>query len=637
MVRTIIFAITVTLLCSFSHNVIPQPNRMEMHSGRHNPEKGATRVYMDDSIPAEGYLLTITRDSVIIGAGTEAGVFYAWQTVEQLRDPKTGMLPCVEIEDAPRFPWRGFMLDVSRHFFDMDFVKKQIDAISAIKLNTLHLHLTDAAGWRIEIDRYPLLTEMAAWRSGDTWQEWADGGARYLREGDSEAYGGYFTKEELREIVQYAAERYVTVVPEFEMPSHSEEVLAAYPELGCTGEPYRHSDFCIGKEETFEFIENVLTEIMEIFPSQYIHIGGDEASKQAWKECPACRKRMVEEGLKDVDELQSYMIRRVGRFLHGHGRTLVGWDEIMQGGADSTAVVMAWRGEDQGAKSALQGHPTVMTPGAYCYFDTYQDAPYRLPAAMGGYHPLSKVYSFEPVPEEIAEGAAVNILGLQGNMFAEFIPTESHAETMIYPRLFAIAEVGWTQPALKDYEDFHRRALLHVEQMREDGYSPFDLANEYGNRPEARGILKHLGYGCPVKYDCTYYPTYTAGGDTALTDGVRGSWTYSDKRWQGFISRKHLDVTIDLGKVRKIKSVTADFMQICGPGVFHPAEIIVSVSDDGENFTELSHVTRDIVRDNVLSFVNEGWHGRAKARYVRFQAIRSKHGGFIFTDEIVIR
>ena len=606
----------------------------------------------------ESYVLDVTMDSVIIEAGDSAGLFYAWQTLSQLAGFPLGVaetvpgqgyflqatdsvrIPCVTVRDRPRFAWRGYMQDVSRHFFDMDFLKKQIDAMAALKLNRLHLHLTDAAGWRVEIDRYPLLTSLAAWREGDLWKDWWFGERKYLPEGTPRAYGGYYTKEQLRELVRYAADRYVTIVPEIEMPSHSEEVLTAYPELSCTGEPYKHSDFCIGKEATFEFLENVLTEIMDIFPSQYIHIGGDEASKKAWAECPLCQARMKALGLTHMDELQSYMIRRIGTFLESHGRTLVGWDEIMQGGADSAAVVMAWRGVDQGVRAAEGGNRTIMSPGAFCYFDTYQDDPSTLPPAMGGYTPLSKVYSFEPVPDGLNPEAASNIIGVQANLWCEYIPAEEHAELMIYPRLYALAEVAWSPASGRDYGDFHRRALVLCERMRADGYNVFDLAREVGDRPASQQSVEHLARDCKVIYNAPYNATYAAGGDTALTDGLHGGWTYGDGRWQGFISRDRLDVTVDLGRLTEVRSVEADFIQVCGPEVFLPVEVVISASEDGSEFRELRRITREVVRDDRVTFVTDGWHAAdasVPARYIRVQARSGQFGGWVFTDEIVVR
>ncbi len=642
------------------HRIIPRPVSIHFTSGVYDPAAASSacpdvRINPSPGAVSGAYRLRVTPGGVQVEAADSAGAFYAMQTLEALRDPATGIVPCVEIEDAPRFQWRGFMQDVSRHFFSIEYLKRQIDAMARLKLNVLHLHLTDAAGWRVEIDRYPRLTSFAAWREGALWKDWWFGERKYLPEGTPGAYGGYYTKEELRELVQYAAERCITIIPEIEMPSHSEEVLTAYPELSCTGEPYRHSDFCIGKEETFEFIENVLTEIMEVFPSQYIHIGGDEASKKAWAECPLCQARMKAEGLADVDELQSYMIRRIGRFLEAHGRTPVGWDEILQGGADSAAVVMAWRSVEEGERAASGGNRTVMTPGAYCYFDTYQDDPSTLPTAMGGYLPLSKVYSFEPVPSGLSPDEAAKIIGVQANLWCEYVPTEQHAELMIYPRLYALAEVAWSPASGRDYEDFHRRALALCAQMEAEGYNVFDLAREVGDRPAAQSPVEHLARGCEVIYNAPYNSTYAAGGDTALTDGLHGGWTYGDGRWQGFISRGRLDVTVDLGRVQDVCSVELDFMQVCGPEVFLPAEVVISASEDGTDFVELKRIGREVVRDDKVTFVTDGWYASddaatasaadrpasadhcVRARYIRVQARSGQFGGWVFTDEIVVR
>ena len=628
-----------------SHDIVPRPASVHFTSGFFSLADTVSgevlRSVVDSSSgPAESYSLSVTPSCISITAADSAGLFYAGQTLSFLVDRTAGVIPCVEIRDEPRFRWRGFMQDVSRHFFSIEYLKRQIDAMARLKLNVLHLHLTDAAGWRVEIDRYPLLTSFAAWREGALWKDWWFGERKYLPEGTPGAYGGYYTKEELRELVQYAAERCITIVPEIEMPSHSEEVLTAYPELSCTGEPYRHSDFCIGKEETFEFLENVLTEIMEVFPSQYIHIGGDEASKKAWAECPLCQARMKAEGLADVDELQSYMIRRIGRFLEAHGRTPVGWDEILQGGADSAAVVMAWRSVEEGERAASGGNRTVMTPGAYCYFDTYQDDPSTLPTAMGGYLPLSKVYSFEPVPSGLSPDEAAKIIGVQANLWCEYVPTEPHAELMIYPRLYALAEVAWSPASDRDYEDFHRRALALCAQMEAEGYNVFDLAREVGDRPAAQSPVEHLARGCKVIYNAPYNSTYAAGGDTALTDGLHGGWTYGDGRWQGFISRGRLDVTVDLGQVQDVRSVELDFMQVCGPEVFLPAEVVISASSDGVSFVELRRITREVVRDDRVTFVTDGWYADGQsvsARYIRVQARSGQFGGWVFTDEIVVR
>ena len=326
----------------------------------------------------ESYTLTITPQGITIAAPSGAGLFYGVQTLLQLR-AQSPALPLCTITDAPRFAYRGVMLDVSRHFFPVEFIKKQIDAMAYYKMNHLHLHLTDAAGWRLEIKRYPELTRRAAWRTHATWKEWWNSPRHYAEEGSAHAHGGYYTQDEIRDLVAYAQGHYITIIPEIEMPSHSEEVLAVYPHLSCSGEPYRESDFCVGNESTFEFLENVLTEVLDLFPSEYIHIGGDEASKQSWHTCPQCQARMQREGMTHVDQLQSYLIHRIERFLNAHGRQLLGWDEILDGGLAPHATVMSWRGTEGGMRAIHAGHRAIMTPGAYCYLDAYQDAPTHSP------------------------------------------------------------------------------------------------------------------------------------------------------------------------------------------------------------------------------------------------------------------
>ena len=586
---------------------------------------------------AEGYVLTATKKGVEVQAKTGAGLFYGVQTLLQMA-VDGNQIALGTITDEPRFEYRGMMLDVSRHFFGLDFVKKQIDAMAYYKLNRLHIHLTDAAGWRIEIKKYPRLTNFAAWRTGKDWKEWWNSDRKYLEEGTEGASGGYFTQDQCREIVEYAKKHYITVIPEIEMPSHSEEVTTAYPELSCTHVPYKQADFCVGNEKTFEFLENVLLEVMEIFPSEYIHVGGDEASKQSWKTCPKCQARMKKEGLKDVDELQSYLITRMEKFLNKHGRNLLGWDEILEGGLAPNATVMSWRGTEGGLKAIESGHRAIMSPGEFCYFDSYQDAPHTQPEAIGGYLPLSKVYSYNPIPETFTPEQAALMYGVQANLWAEYIPTKEHMEYMIYPRILALSEVAWSAVANKNYEDFHGRALKAIDDLRAKGYNTFDLKNEVGNRPGADKPVENLGIGKQVTYaeGTKYYSGYAAGGDDALVNGIRGGWTYGDKLWQGFL--KGVDVTIDLEKETPIKEVNADFMQICGPGVFMPKQVIVSISNDGKEFTELAKVDHQVVKDDAVTFKTFGWTGEANARYVRYQASHDdQFGGFLFVDEIVIK
>ena len=589
----------------------------------------------------ESYTLSVTSQRIEIRATSGAGLFYGMQTLLQLMQPaSTGgySVPSVEIEDTPRFAYRGLMLDVSRHFSTKEFIKKQIDALAYYKINRLHLHLTDAAGWRLEIKKYPLLTDFAAWRTDPTWKKWWNGGRKYLRYDEPGASGGYYTQDDIREILEYARQHYITVIPEIEMPSHSEEVLAAYPQLSCSGEPYKNSDFCVGNEETFTFLENVLTEVMELFPSEYIHVGGDEAGKSAWKTCPKCQKRMKDEHLANVDELQSYLIHRIEKFLNNHGRRLLGWDEILQGGIAPNATVMSWRGEEGGIAAVTSGHHAIMTPGAYCYLDSYQDAPYSQPEAIGGYLPLKKVYTYDPVPASLTAEQAKLVYGVQGNLWVEYIPTPEHVEYMIYPRMLALAEVAWSAPERKSWPDFHTRALSAVADLQKKGYHPFDLSKEIGSRPESLQPVSHLALGKKVIYNSSYSPHYPAQGNTALTDGIRGDWTYGDGSWQGFISDNRLDVTIDMEKETPIHSVTAAFMQVVGAEVFLPETVIISISDDGINFTELQKQHFEVSKETPIRFTDISWQGEAKGRYVRYQAqAGSEFGGWIFTDEIIVK
>lgn len=586
---------------------------------------------------AEGYILAVTAQGVTITASTAAGIFYGLQSLRQLND---GEIECCTITDAPRFEYRGILIDISRHFRTKEFIMRQIDMMAQMKMNRLHLHLTDAAGWRIEVESYPRLTSYAAWRTPATWKEWWYGDRRHVEEGTEGAYGGYLTKDEARELVEYAADRYITIIPEIELPGHSDEVLAAYPDMRCTHAPARQGDLCIGKEATFEMMQSILDEILEIFPSEYIHIGGDEAGKGDWKLCADCQRRMQEEGLESVDELQSYMIHRIEKYLNERGRHIIGWDEILEGGVAPNATVMSWRGEEGGIAAAKMGHRAIMSPHGYCYIDAPQDAPRTQPESIGGYLPLEKVYSYDPAPATMDADVRRYIAGVQANLWAEFIPTDEHYESMLWPRAIAIAEIGWSKQEAREYGDFRRRALDIVAEMQEAGYTPFDLKNEIGERPEALTPVEHLAIGKKVTYNYPsfyYAPQYAAAGDGALTDGLRGGWTYADKRWQGFLGRGGVDVTIDMGEVTPIKSISADFMQICGPGVYMPCMVEIAVSNDGEEWQPLICIEHEIVVDELPSFKSFGWEGETSARYIRYVGHRSKYSGFLFVDEIVVR
>lgn len=659
----------------------------------------------DISISKEGYLLAVDAKGITLKSSSYAGVFYGVQTLSQLLEFNSDMntvLPYVNIQDEPRFAYRGFMLDVSRHFFPLEFVKKQIDLMAHYKLNTFHWHLTDGPGWRLEIEKYPKLTDIAAWRTHKTWKEWWDTSPRkYVKEGSKNAHGGYYTQEEARELVKYAAKKNITVIPEIEMPGHSEEVLAVYPQLSCTGKPYTSSEFCIGNEETFEFLENVLSEVIDIFPSEYIHIGGDEASKRHWKECPKCQVRMKSEGLKDESELQSYLIKRIEKFLNNNGRRLLGWDEILEGGLAPDATVMSWRGKEGGIKAVQSGHQAVMTPGEFCYLDSYQANPDKEPEAIGGFLPLEKVYSYNPVPDTLKTEEAERILGVQANLWTEYVPTQEHAEYMIWPRLIALSEVAWTQPKHKDWDNFKLRINDIIPLIEKKGYNPYTLSNEVAfshytdlekeaimvslsterapaeiryttdgslptlksfkykgefavadatiitaqvfmdDEPIGKAVSQQFDYHRAIQKDIVYNipinKYYPAGGADALIDGQKGGLSHGDGRWQGFMTQG-IDVTIDMGEIEEINSVSARFMQSIGPWIWFPKEVEISLSTDNNNFTKVATITNTVSKDKPGTiFQDFGWSGSAEARYIKYRALPNDvKGGWVFLDEIVV-
>jgi len=455
---------------------------------------GSVLMAVDTSVKnPEGYTLTVSKGKIVVKAGSPVGMFYAVQTIRQLMPPEvekpfsgqavTLSVPCCEIKDEPRFVYRGMHLDVGRHMFPVETIKRYIDLLAMHKFNYFHWHLTEDQGWRIEIKKYPKLTEVGAFR-----KETIVGHAgKKPQVFDGKPYGGFYTQNEVREIVKYAASKFITVIPEIEMPGHSLAALASYPELSCTGGPFEvgtkwgifEDVYCAGKEETFKFLEDVLTEVMELFPSKYIHIGGDECPKTRWKKCPLCQKRIKQEGLKDENELQSYFIRRIEKFLVSKGRKLIGWDEILEGGLAPEATVMSWRGVAGGIEAAKQNHDVIMTPTRYFYLDYYQTEPDNEPLAIGGYLPLETVYSFDPRFEELTEEQYKHILGVQGNVWTEYISTPEHLEYMACPRMFAISEVGWTQASKKDFEDFLAR--FNVQRARYDAMNLNYFKGEYRN------------------------------------------------------------------------------------------------------------------------------------------------------------
>jgi hexosaminidase len=426
----------------------------------------------------EGYRLEVSPEGVVIVGGGGPGMFYGTQTLLQLLPPEIFSPKKVEkspaltmsamtIEDQPRFQWRGLMMDVSRHFFNKEEVKNFLDLMAQHKLNTFHWHLSDDVGWRIEIKKYPKLTEIGAWRKGIGYGLEPKDGTAYDKDG---RYGGFFTQDDIREIVEYAKTRYITIVPEIDIPGHSGSAIAAYPEFSCDGNPIDLDSgtmgvYCPGNDKAFEFVENILSEVIDLFPGKFIHIGGDEVWKDYWKKCPKCQERIKNEKLKDVDELQSYFIKRIEKFLNSKGRTLIGWDEILEGGLAPNATVMSWRGVTGGIVAANAGHDVVMTPGPPLYLDHYQ-AKTGEPKAIGGFSPLQLVYNYEPVPAEIPADKAHHVLGAGGNLWSEFFPNYGHVQYMAYPRACAIAEFTWTEPKLKNWDDFKRRMETQFERLK---------------------------------------------------------------------------------------------------------------------------------------------------------------------------
>jgi hexosaminidase len=425
----------------------------------------------------EEYVLVVEPMSVTISAPTHAGLFYGLQTLRQLlpvagsNDEGTRVIPAVEIRDKPRFGYRGMHLDVARHFFPVAFVKRYIDLLATYKMNTFHWHLTEDQGWRIEIQQYPRLTQIGSCRKETILEKNFD---PYV--GDGTPYCGFYTQDEIREVVDYARQRYVTIIPEIEMPGHSTAALAAYPELACTEGPFEvatvwgvHPDIYCPTDVTFTFLENVLAEVMELFPGSYIHIGGDEAPKTRWEESELAQEVIRREGLADEHELQSYFVRRIERFLSDNGRRLIGWDEILEGGLAPEATVMSWRGVVGGIEAARLGHDVIMTPYSHVYFDYYQGDPTFEPLAIGGYTSLEKVYAFEPVPQELTADEARHVLGAQGNVWTEYMKTPGQVEYMAVPRMLALAEVVWSPPSARDWSSFSRRLASQFTRLDRRG------------------------------------------------------------------------------------------------------------------------------------------------------------------------
>lgn len=626
------------------------------------PSEGM-RFLADASLAEEAYKLTIKQNGVEVRASSFAGFFYALQTIKQLLPAAVygdetvadadWTLPCAVIDDAPRFAYRGMHFDVSRHFFSLDEVKRYIDVMAVHKLNRLHWHLTDDQGWRIEIKKYPRLTSVSAYRDGTMiLKNWGSN--------DGVRHGGYYTQDEIREIVAYAADRAITVIPEVDLPGHMVAVLAAYPELGCTGGPYKVWDrwgvsedvLCAGNEKTFEFLENVLTEVMELFPSEYIHIGGDESPKDRWKCCPRCQARIKELGLKDGEKfsaeqyLQCYVTSRMEDFLKAHGRRIIGWDEILEGEISKSAVVMSWRGSEGGIEAAKRGNDVIMTPNSHFYFDYYQSLDEdNEPFGIGGYIPVERVYSYDPM-DGLTPDEQKHIMGVQANLWTEYISDDAHLEYMLLPRMAALSEVQWCQPEVRDekrfYDNFrmqevydvmgynYAKHIFYVSGVTRvdgskgcvtvelstsgkapirytlDGSEPTPESPLYTAPVEIRNscVLKAASFregmqvpvyervfevgkatGHVVTLNSNPTPKYHYNAPHAFTDGHHGGTGFSDTEWVGYLAEP-MDITVDMKGAGSYSSVTVESLVDKVNWIFPPKDITVRLSDDGKEFVE---------------------------------------------------
>lgn len=643
----------------------------------------------------EGYQLSVSPSAITIKANTKAGIVYGmqslFQTLPQIRTNAALQVPGMEITDYPRFKWRGMHLDVSRHFFSPDMVKEYINLLASYKMNRFHWHLVDDQGWRIEIKKYPKLTEVGAWRVDQTDKVWSE--RPQAKPGEAATYGGYYTQEQIKDIVKYAAERNVTIVPEIEMPGHVASAIAAYPYLSCeqkpqlplTGGNYTNisSTYCPGNEQVYTFLENVLDEVIALFPSEYIHIGGDEVDKTSWENCDSCQALMKAKGLKNVDELQSYFIKRIEKYIVSKGRNMIGWDEILEGGLAPEATVMSWRGESGGIAAAKMNHNVIMTPGNPVYFDQYQAGPEGELLAIGGFNTLKRVYDYEPVPEELTPAEARYVLGAQANVWTEYITTVAYLEYMVLPRMLALAEVVWTPKEKKNWIDFNQRLPYHFKAFGQkglnyslgnftvdikpvsqngnlsvalsteavngdiyytlDGAAPTTQSIKYespvridstvtlkavtvvngkvmGVKPAEQSFVMHKAIGRNVVYTYPVSKYYLADGPNTLTDGVRGT-TAVGKYWHG-INGKDLIATIDLGEEKSIHNITLGCLQNYRDWIFMPQSVKFEVSADGEYFKELETVSNPVPVDEKNAVIHDftAAFPEQKAKFIRVTA-----------------
>ncbi|AFN74826.1 beta-hexosaminidase precursor [Melioribacter roseus P3M-2] len=646
----------------------------------------------------EAYNLEITQSTITISANTDEGIFRGIQTVFQLippeikksRNGKPFVLPACKIEDNPRFQWRGLNLDCSRHFMSKDFIKRYIDILAYFKFNTLHWHFTDDQGWRIEIKKYPKLTQIGAWR----------------KEADGSLYGGYYSQEDIKEIVEYAKSRYINIVPEIEMPGHCLASLASYPENSCTGGPFEVTNmwgvmkdvYCAGRDSTFIFLQNILDEVIDLFPGKYIHIGGDEVPKDRWKECPRCQERIKTEGLKDEKELQSYFIKRIVNYLESKGKTAIGWDEILEGGLAPGVIVQSWQGHDGAIAAARQKHYTICSPTSHTYLNYDPDN-----------LDLKIAYSFEPVPVELNEEEAVYVIGSEANLWTEHCPQEK-VDSQLFPRILALSEVFWTTGS-KDYDEFYSRLKNKYEDLTSLGIKygresklitykvehntdpqqyivTFDIHQEGvnlrytldGTTPTYKSeiytqpivvnntsklvaaafrdtfflnkkinfdFIFHKAVGSDIKIINEYSLHYRANGDNSLVDGIRGTDDFHDGMWQGY-QGVDFEAVIDLGSEKEISRVVPRFILNSNSWVFLPKKVVISISKDGSKFSDEKVIANDVPQKNSEIIIKEFGADfiASKARYIKVFAESIKvcpewhpgagHKAWLFIDEIVV-
>jgi hexosaminidase len=610
----------------------------------------------------EAYVLNISSPNITISAFSNQGLFYGIQTLVQLLpfEKKNEIsIPLQRISDEPKFKWRGMHLDVARHFFPKASIKTYIDYLAMYKLNTFHWHLTDDQGWRIEIKKYPKLTQIGAWRNGSMIGHYNE--QKY----DSEVHGGYYTQEDIKEIIAYAAQRHITIIPEIEMPGHATAAIASYPELSCTGKTFEVAKqwgvledvFCT-KPETLSFLKDVLSEVIDLFPAQYIHIGGDECPKTRWKNCPNCQKNIRDLGLKDEHELQSYLVQNIEKFVNSKGRKIIGWDEILEGGLAPNAAVMSWRGTEGGITAAKQKHHVVMSPGSHCYFDFYQGEQKTEPLAIGGYTPIEKVYSYNPIPDELSPEESKYIMGAQGNVWTEYMNDFSKVEYMAMPRMAALAEVVWGKNKEATFDTFKVRLLEHFDRLDQmkinysralfevksniqplpnqtgleiklipadttfslfyttDGSAPTNQSTLYtepiplvhsttikaasfSSGVQKSAVLEqtfdfHKAIGAHVTIQPEPSKTYAANGALSLVDGIYGDRGKFGRDWLGF-SGKDLSATVALNKLTSLHKITIDVISSPASWIYFPSHISVALSSDGITYAKEIEITKDAI------------------------------------------